>query len=519
MDDILYDYIRRPDGPLDTMKFPGLKGGAQASIVSFLGEARDRLDPTGAFLGASLFGIAAFRPEDVAQDVPRIARNVDYIAPLIYPSHWGPGVFGHRPRRAAGHRRVAEGPFTSWWRAPAPAWCLAPGLLAARPTAPRRSARRSRAPRPRAWTSGSCGTPTSPTRTAACLGLSAARVRSQAHQREQVSPARSVSNWRARRSAGRRSTWRTSTSKCSAQRLEDALGGRRRRRRPCSSNSRARHRPSSPASRTAQASGAGGVEDRLHARRRAPISTDASTTSPSRQRGRRRPQRRDQRADQVHLGASRYTSRPSRFARRSAAGDLERLDLEEHEAGRRAAATTTTAPQGAAHGAATAPALTARPTTASAARRRHRRKFGAKVADGSRSRSRSRTTSSSSLPAAAASSSPRPAGRARARRRRWIKISARSPKPLRGRGGTPGPGSPAGGRRVAVPSAPATSPATSRSVPRFALHEEVGPPPRPARRRLSGLQALLGLSIRSTRTTWSASSTDQGDFSRTGISS
>ena len=93
VDDILYDYVRRPDGPLDTMVFPGMKGGAQQQIVSFLGEARTRLDDTGAFLGASLFGIAAFRPEDVAQDVPRIARNVNYVAPLVYPSHWGPGAF------------------------------------------------------------------------------------------------------------------------------------------------------------------------------------------------------------------------------------------------------------------------------------------------------------------------------------------------------------------------------------------------------------------------------------------
>jgi hypothetical protein len=76
------------------MVFPELRGGAQASIVSFLAEARDRLDPTGAFLGASLFGIAAFRPEEIAQDVGRIARNVDYVAPLVYPSHWGPGVYG-----------------------------------------------------------------------------------------------------------------------------------------------------------------------------------------------------------------------------------------------------------------------------------------------------------------------------------------------------------------------------------------------------------------------------------------
>lgn len=94
VDDILYDYVRRPDGPLETMVFPGLKGGAQASIVSFLADARTALDPTGAFLGASLFGIAADRPEEVGQNVPEIARNVDYVAPLIYPSHWGPGVYG-----------------------------------------------------------------------------------------------------------------------------------------------------------------------------------------------------------------------------------------------------------------------------------------------------------------------------------------------------------------------------------------------------------------------------------------
>jgi len=108
VEDILYDYIRRPDGPLETMRFPGLKGGAQASIVSFLGEAREALEPTGTFLGASLFGIAAFRPQDVAQDVRRIARNVDYIAPLIYPSHWGSGIYGIADPEAEPRKVISE---------------------------------------------------------------------------------------------------------------------------------------------------------------------------------------------------------------------------------------------------------------------------------------------------------------------------------------------------------------------------------------------------------------------------
>jgi len=94
IDEVLYDYIRRPDGPLEGMAFPGLREGAQASIVSFLAEAREALEPTGVFLGASLFGIAAVRPEEVAQDVTRIARNVDYVAPLVYPSHWARGIYG-----------------------------------------------------------------------------------------------------------------------------------------------------------------------------------------------------------------------------------------------------------------------------------------------------------------------------------------------------------------------------------------------------------------------------------------
>jgi peptidoglycan/xylan/chitin deacetylase (PgdA/CDA1 family) len=93
VDDILYDYVRRPDGPLDSMVFPGLTGTPERAIVEFLAESRAALAPTGAFVGASVFGVAATRPSEVAQDIPRMARQVDYIAPMLYPSHWGPGEY------------------------------------------------------------------------------------------------------------------------------------------------------------------------------------------------------------------------------------------------------------------------------------------------------------------------------------------------------------------------------------------------------------------------------------------
>jgi hypothetical protein len=94
VDEILYDYVRRPDGPRSSMRFPGLHGSPSAAIVHFLRQSRLALRPYGTFLGASVFGIAATRPDQVAQDVPEMARQVDYIAPLVYPSHWGAGEYG-----------------------------------------------------------------------------------------------------------------------------------------------------------------------------------------------------------------------------------------------------------------------------------------------------------------------------------------------------------------------------------------------------------------------------------------
>jgi len=93
VDDILYDYVRRPDGPLDSMVFPGLRTTPERAIVDFLAASSAALAPSGAFLGASVFGVAATRPREVAQDIPRMAREVDYIAPMLYPSHWGPGEY------------------------------------------------------------------------------------------------------------------------------------------------------------------------------------------------------------------------------------------------------------------------------------------------------------------------------------------------------------------------------------------------------------------------------------------
>jgi hypothetical protein len=100
VDDILYDYVRRPDGDPATMVVPGLTGSSTDAIVEFLRQSQLRLRPLGTHQGASVFGIAASRPENIAQDVTRMSRYLEFLSPMLYPSHWVDGEYGVRsPKR------------------------------------------------------------------------------------------------------------------------------------------------------------------------------------------------------------------------------------------------------------------------------------------------------------------------------------------------------------------------------------------------------------------------------------
>jgi hypothetical protein len=92
-DEILYDYVRRPEGDTTVMYFPGLQGTPEVAIARFVAETNTQLGVTDAELGVSVFGIAATRPESIAQDIRLLAPHVDYVAPMVYPSHWGAGEY------------------------------------------------------------------------------------------------------------------------------------------------------------------------------------------------------------------------------------------------------------------------------------------------------------------------------------------------------------------------------------------------------------------------------------------
>jgi hypothetical protein len=99
-DEIQYDYVRFPtDGDMDAIDVGGPNTSATRTeaIYQFLKLTHDALAAYGVALGADIFGIALWDPNDngIGQQLERIAPVVDYICPMIYPSHFYRGSLGY----------------------------------------------------------------------------------------------------------------------------------------------------------------------------------------------------------------------------------------------------------------------------------------------------------------------------------------------------------------------------------------------------------------------------------------
>jgi len=102
-DEIQLDYVRFPaEGNLSAINF-GSAGAekTKAEIIgSFLEYIRTELLTTPAWLSADAFGIIAVREgdfENIGQDLDVLLQSVDYVCPMIYPSH-----FAHIGQNGAG---------------------------------------------------------------------------------------------------------------------------------------------------------------------------------------------------------------------------------------------------------------------------------------------------------------------------------------------------------------------------------------------------------------------------------
>ena len=91
-DEIMFDYVRRPEGLLKNLNFVGLETSPQVGIAQFVRAARQALPPV-TKLGLAVFGVSATRPNLVGQDIRLLAPLVDFVAPMVYPSHWVAGEY------------------------------------------------------------------------------------------------------------------------------------------------------------------------------------------------------------------------------------------------------------------------------------------------------------------------------------------------------------------------------------------------------------------------------------------
>jgi hypothetical protein len=105
-DEVQLDYIRFfSDGPYDVAdtNLPNSQSFRLPAIRRTLRVISDRLATERAFLSADVFPISFIVPDDqgIGQRPEVIMPYVDYFSPMVYPSHYGPGVFGHPvPNRA-----------------------------------------------------------------------------------------------------------------------------------------------------------------------------------------------------------------------------------------------------------------------------------------------------------------------------------------------------------------------------------------------------------------------------------
>lgn len=97
-DEIQFDYIRFPEHRIAGYNYQVPVAQRTDAIEGFLRYAKQELAPTGVFIAADVFGLTTSVEEgddmEIGQDYAGIAQIVDYVLPMVYPSHYAPGTYG-----------------------------------------------------------------------------------------------------------------------------------------------------------------------------------------------------------------------------------------------------------------------------------------------------------------------------------------------------------------------------------------------------------------------------------------
>ena len=97
-DELNFDYIRFPsDGPMSDIAFTWSGNRPKPEVLEgFFAYLSGELHPLGIILSADIFGMTTTNTDDlnIGQVLERVSPYFDYIAPMVYPSHYPPKFNG-----------------------------------------------------------------------------------------------------------------------------------------------------------------------------------------------------------------------------------------------------------------------------------------------------------------------------------------------------------------------------------------------------------------------------------------
>ena len=98
-EEVQFDYVRFPtDGRLKALTYPVYKGDEpKHEVITRFFQYLDRgLKPVDVLVSADVFGLTVLAEDDlnIGQRIEDIAPYVDFICPMVYPSHYPPGHLG-----------------------------------------------------------------------------------------------------------------------------------------------------------------------------------------------------------------------------------------------------------------------------------------------------------------------------------------------------------------------------------------------------------------------------------------